>query len=403
MMRELTTFFLFLCFVLPAVSFADFDPGSHRESIEALKKSLYQDPSSREKKEKLVEFYLVMGRENINSGKYEEALLYLEEGGNLAPEEGAFYFLKGLSYFLMKRLYEAESELLKIAYDDAVTADPLKLLGRVYYNRADLDAALDAWKQALAKSPEDKELQAMIAKAAKESAVEGSMVEAYTGRFLLQYDGNRDEIMGQKVADILSSAYEDVGLDIGHYPERDIVVILYTGRQFKELTGSPDWVGGLYDGKVRVPVGGGNISQEALEALIYHEYTHAAIHSLAGGRVPNWLNEGLATHEQSRSHRYHQGVMQRAAEDGKLLNLPDMDAAFSSSDPGRVRLAYEQSYAFVSYLIDNYGLFRIGQVLKSLARGSDVDMSFSHVYGDNGKELRSLFGDWLKAVNTDDS
>ncbi len=401
-MRTLTTFFLSLCFVLPTNSdAADFDPGSHRESVELLKKSLYQDPSSKEKKKKLVEYYLVMGREKINRGKYEEALLHLEEGESLAPEEQAFYFLKGLSYFLMKRLYEAESELMKIAYDEAATADPLKLLGRVYYDRADLDAAMDVWEQALAKAPEDEDLQALIAKARKELLVEESMSEAYTGRFLLQYDGGRDEAIGQKVLDILESAYEDIGIDLGHYPERDIVVILYTGKQFKALTGSPDWVGGLYDGKVRVPVGGGNISQEGLEALLYHEYTHAAIHSLAGNRVPRWLNEGLATYEQSRFHPYHQGLMQRVAEKGMLLKLSNIDAAFSSDKKGRVRLAYEQSYAFVSYLIDNYGIFKISQVLSSLPRVRSVNEPFRQVYGDHGKDLDKLFREWLKTVLPD--
>jgi len=402
MIRALTSFFLFLYFVLPAISAAaDFDHGNHSESLESLKKSLYQDPSSKEKKNKLAVYYLVMGREKVKKGKYEEALVLLEEGGNLAPEEWEFYFLKGLSYFLMKRLYEAESELIKIAYDEAATADPLKLLGRVYYDRADLDAALDLWEQALVKTPEDGELQALMAKASKELAVEESMSESYTGRFLLQYDGDSDELMGQKVLDILASAYEDVGLDIGHHPERDIVVILYTGKQFKALTGSPDWVGGLYDGKVRVPVGGANISQEGLEALLYHEYTHAAIHSLAGGRVPNWLNEGLATYEQSRSHRYHHGYMQKAADSGNLLKLSDLDAVFSSDDPDKVRLAYEESHAFVSYLIDNYGIFKISQVLSSLPHVSDVDELFSQVYGDNGKDLNRLFSDWLKTVNPD--
>lgn len=400
-MRLLTTFFLSLCLFLPSnVVSADFDHGNHNKSLDLLKKTLNQDPSSKEKKNRLVEYYLTMGREKIKRGKYEQALILLEEGGDVAPEKQEFYFLKGLSYFLMKRLYEAEAELVKIDYEEAAGTDALKLLGRVYYDRADLDAALDVWGQALVKNPEDKELQTMIAKVRKELLVEETMSEAYTGRFLLQYDGDRDESMGKRVADILASAYEDIGIDIDHYPERDIVVILYTGKQFKALTGSPDWVGGLYDGKVRVPVGGSNIPQEGLEALLYHEYTHAAIHSLAGGKVPNWLNEGLATYEQSRSHIYHHGYMQKAAGSGKLLKLSELDAAFSSADSNKVRLAYEQSYAFVSYLVDHYGIFKISQVLSRLSHGSAIDKSFSQVYGDNAKDLKSLFADWFKTVNS---
>ncbi len=76
MMRVLTIFFLSLCLVLPLnAAAADFDPGSHRESLGLLKKSQHQDPSSKEKKAKLVEYYLVMGREKIKRGKYEEAIV----------------------------------------------------------------------------------------------------------------------------------------------------------------------------------------------------------------------------------------------------------------------------------------------------------------------------------------
>lgn len=392
------TFVLFFLMSFISDIAGAFDPGSHQQSLDMLKQSLQQTPSSKENKLKLINYYLVMGREKIKRGKYEEALSVLEEGHSYDPDGGEFYFLKGLSYYLMKRLYEAESELMNIVYDDDATVDSLKLLGRVYYDRADLEAALGVWNRAIAIAPDDEELQAIIAKATKETAVESSMSESYTGRFLLQYDGERDEAMGQKVSAILESAYEDVGIDLGHYPERDILVILYTGKQFKSLTDAPDWVGGIYDGKLRIPAGGGIVSDEALEALLYHEYTHAAVHSLAGGRVPAWLNEGLATYEQSRFHKYHQGFLEKAAENNNLMELTDIDEAFSSNDTERVRLAYEQSYSFVNYLIVNYGMFRIKQVFGGLQSTGSVNASFRKVYGDHGKTLDTLFRDWQKTL-----
>ena len=58
--------------------------------------------------------------------------------------------------------------------------------------------------------------------------------------------------------------------------------------------GRPGWSGGLFDGRIRLPIRGGLADRREFERVLTHEYVHALVHSVAAGGVPAWLNEGLA-------------------------------------------------------------------------------------------------------------
>jgi len=74
-------------------------------------------------------------------------------------------------------------------------------------------------------------------------------------------------------------------------------VLLYAKTAFKTVTQAPEWAGGLYDGKIRIPVGGLTTAEEAvgLQSVLVHEMTHAFLFRMAPVGLPLWFNEGLAT------------------------------------------------------------------------------------------------------------
>lgn len=376
----------------------EFDSEKHKRDVETYRKSLETAPQTDEVERDIAHYYLTLGKERIRQGRYEEALEILEKGESNSPEKRAFIFYRGLAYHLLKRSYEAESELLKVAYENGGDPEALKLLGRIYYDRTDLPAAIRAWERAMEIAPEDKELARLIAKARREARVEQKMTTAYTGRFLVQYDGERDEAIGRIVVEVLEDAYNTVGVDLDHFPEGDIPVILYTKRDFKEITESPDWAGGLYDGKIRVPVGGLKETTDELKALLYHEYTHVVIGYVTKGRCPQWLNEGLAIFEESRFIPVHQGVLREAARDDKLIPLSRLGVSFTSLKGKKARLAYEESYSFVKYLIDNYGIFRLADVLSGLSGGRPVSDVISGIYKGYNLKLEDLIREWRASL-----
>src|SRR5205814_97190 len=66
-------------------------------------------------------------------------------------------------------------------------------------------------------------------------------------------------------------------------------------------TEAPSWAGALNDGKLRIPIGGVDAMNPELGRVLEHELTHSFIRSMARGRCPTWLNEGLAQLMEPRS------------------------------------------------------------------------------------------------------
>jgi len=88
------------------------------------------------------------------------------------------------------------------------------------------------------------------------------------------------------------------GSGFGLFPTETIVVLLYPNQDFRDITRSPNWVGALNDGKIRVPVSGLTQMTPDLARVLKHELTHSFVRQITLGRCPTWLNEGLAQLEE---------------------------------------------------------------------------------------------------------
>ena len=129
----------------------------------------------------------------------------------------------------------------------------------------------------------------------------------------------------------LERAYNRVGTDLSYYPSVRVPVILYTKKDYRSLTASPEWSGGLYDGKIRLPIGGAAHMTPMLRGVLFHEYTHVVVRELTKGNCPSWLNEGLAEYSGRRLVGYSNADIVKVA------------AAKRADDTGFVR-----SFAYVS-------------------------------------------------------
>jgi hypothetical protein len=55
---------------------------------------------------------------------------------------------------------------------------------------------------------------------------------------------------------VLNAAFWRIGEMLGAYPSASINVVLYSERQFHDITGAPEWAAGGFDGQIRMPVHG---------------------------------------------------------------------------------------------------------------------------------------------------
>ena len=252
-----------------------------------------------------------------------------------------------------------------------------RALGDLAYRRDDLEGAAANWEKALAIDPNDRELRSRIERIRREHRTEKDFNKDVTSHFSVKYEGRERIEAGRIVLRALEDAYGDIGRELSFYPDREIAVILYSDRQFQEVTDAPGWSGAVFDGKIRIPIGGIERETPGLRALLYHEYTHAVVRAITP-RVPTWLNEGLAQYFEGRTIGEHQRALLRQVQGaGDLPSLRALEGSFLGLNNAQAGYAYLLSLSAVRLMVEDYGMYRVRSVLDALHDGADVPSAIS--------------------------
>ena len=220
------------------------------------------------------------------------------------------------------------------------------------------------------------------------------------GHFQLSFvDGDQNANLATAILETLEDAYTELGADLAYYPDVRVPVLLYSRKDFSSLTRSPDWAGGVYDGKIRLPLGGMHHMTDQLAAILYHEYSHVLVHFLANRNVPVWLNEGLAELAGRRIYPVPLVDLKKASDESQLLPWEGLAAPFSGLPSDRVRLGYEQSYSLVHFMVDRFGWHKMTQLLELLGTRKEWQAAIAEVYRDYGLDWPAILAEWQASLS----
>ncbi len=317
------------------------------------------------------------GSEQMTAGDYQAARDSFEqaiENNNSSPDG---HLGLGIAYFHLRDDKYAERELLKAIELNPRASTAYQFLGELYYRKDDLETAVTYWEKAVELNPSATDLRARLERIRKEHKAEKDFSREVTSHFLTKYEGREKIEAGRIVLRILEDAYGEVGRSLSYYPDQEIQVILYSGEQFKEVTDAPGWSGGLFDGKIRLPIGGIEKETPGLRGLLLHEYTHSVVRTITR-RCPTWLNEGLAQYfEGRRIDSRQQEMLKQLLQAGKFPSLTNLEGSFMGLGSSQAQSAYLLSLSSVRYMIDTFGMYRVKGVLEELAKGSDTGKAIS--------------------------
>jgi len=318
------------------------------------------------------------GSARLQQGDHRGARDAFEEALRYVDTDSAAHLGLGIASFHLKDERAAERELGRAIELKPREKIAYQVLGDLAYRRDDLGAAMAQWEKALEIDPSDAALSARLDRIRREHRTEKDFNRDVTSHFSIKYEGREKIEAGRIVLRILEDAYGEVGRALSSYPEQEIAVILYTNQQFQEVTDAPGWSGGLYDGKIRIPIGGIEQETPGLRRLLFHEYTHAVVRAITR-RVPTWLNEGLAQYFEGREVGSRQKEMLRQlAQSGKMPALRDMEGSFMGLSGTQASLAYLISLSAVQHLADRYGMYRIKMMLDDLSKGIDPGQAINN-------------------------
>ncbi|MFA7405428.1 MAG: tetratricopeptide repeat protein [Pelobacteraceae bacterium] len=372
--------------------------GEYEKGIEHLRKAYLLFPLNSTFKRNLAEGYAAYGHLHFKQKRYEQADENFINALELYPEEAGYALLRGICNYHLKKYDVARYELERAKVIRPDSAEVLYYLGLVQFETDNQQQALESWELALKLSPGRKEIVELLAKSRKENGVESTMDRGHSSRFDLTYDPGVDVAFALAVLDVLESAANLVGAELGHFPDARVPVGIYKRADFKTVTDSPDWSGGVYDGKIRLPFGSMNEITPVMRGVLYHEYAHVVVFDLTRGNCPLWLNEGIAEMFGRMQYNRHLPEFGRAARSGKLIDFRKLEANFNEFTPSVAMLAYQQSYALVNYMVTTYGWHRIRQILVDLGRGVSFDDSVKTVLKDYNLNYDSLLKVWQISV-----
>ncbi|HTI36888.1 MAG TPA: tetratricopeptide repeat protein [Vicinamibacterales bacterium] len=310
------------------------------------------------------------GWEAIQKGDAEKAAASFRAALAAQPRDAEALAGAGVAAHLLGQDDEAISYLKRALEVRPDYVDAALLLGPIAYSRGDLDLAIDSYQRVVRITPSNLRVAGRLKEWKKEAELHDRFVSRPGSRFNLMFEGPAQQAIADRVSSGLEAAYMRVGAIIRQYPPETITAILYTQQQFRDITKSPPWAVGAYDGQIRIPVLGALNSPGELDRIVTHEYVHALIHATTP-LMPRWLNEGLATYLEPGSHAWLTTPLRTVPA---FIPLASLDEGFASADGSTAGLAYAESFVATRVLVRRLGP-NLPVFLQYVGNGTSLDQA----------------------------
>ena len=263
--------------------------------------------------------------------------------------------------------------------------DARALLGQVQHRMGDVRAAMSTLELMIADAPDEpgspeapgvKDARATLERWRRELELRDRMQQTLGEHFTVSFEGPSEEALATEALASLDRAYWRIGTLLGTYPNIPVPVMLYSKEQaqFRDITRSPSWAAGAYDGTIRVPMRGALDNPRELDRVLAHEFTHALVRTLASRGVPTWLNEGLASALEAEDLTWADERVREAP----AIPLQALGSGFSGLNGAQAQLAYATSALAVRRMLDEAGGAAIANLLRDLGAGVDFETAFLH-------------------------
>lgn len=363
-------------------------------AIELLERAVAADPEDATIRKNLAVAHNNRGLRLLDAFEFGRSVRDFDRAVKLAAGEPLFRVHLGYAYLKQFDFARAEAVLEDTRRSFPAEPRAYDYLGFLHYSDDELEKAIAIWEQrlALATDVDSKWTSEMLSKARREFEVSSDFVLRTNNDFVLKLVGDeKNEAAAAAILAELESARARIGSDLSWFPQRRTIVLLYTTEEFRRATGSHEWVGGLYDGKIRLQVCDFERQKEALFETIRHEYTHRVLAEMAPD-VPIWMNEGLAEWYGNGGQRAHDAIRAAQRDGAEVPAFSGLPASFAGQhDAAVVRVQYAASYSFMTFLRDRYGIAALREILLGLRRGLTVDEAMTRVIGGDVPAMEALW------------
>ena len=258
----------------------------------------------------------------------------------------------------------------------------MQLMGEAAMQAGHVDEAIEWWEKCLAVSPSTA-LQTRLDRARRLRSAEEGFQRSDAAHFSMKFDGDQaSPDLAREILSYLEDSLSELSSRFAQYPEGVIQVTLYSKQAFQGATESPDWVGGLFDGQIRMPIGGLSHLTPQVRRVLMHELTHCVVTSKSHGNAPQWIQEGIAQVCEGKSDAATRSALRQGyAAPGGTVNAGEF--------------SYPRALSQVEFFLHTWSDSHFNDLLDHLGRGADIDAALRAVTGLSYDEFLKAWTDSL--------
>lgn len=290
-------------------------------------------------------------------------------------DEGMEAYRKAWGAFSSQRYEDARQLTMQAIKADPSNPHAHALAGDLAYLAHDLEGARRAWKQALAAEPRLRPVKERLVQLEQEERLEIGQVLQQTGLFRISTPPE----ISQRTVDYLQAAQAFLEQQFQIKLSGPITVLVYEPEIVQGSLHMPAEVAGLFDGKIRLPFRGHDMGTDGtqyrvpgIEAVIWHELAHVAVHQLADGRAPRWVHEGVAQLAQAQVDSIPTEALQIALRGRKVPAIEHLEGhsqELGQTMPMEAGVFYQAAWAQMASLQERLGWAGVGRFLRMLSGG----------------------------------
>lgn len=230
--------------------------------------------------------------------------------------------------------------------------------------------ALEFWRESLEMSP-NPALQGLYSRVERELANDQSNEKLYGTNVVLRFeDGGIPKDTARQMLAAVDAAYLKISQQLGCRAEEKIVTIVQNRQSYLRATNAAEWSGGLYDGRIRIPMYDQSMGEEE-ERILAHETTHACLALL--GHWPMWFHEGMA--QRLSGATLSPFTMAKLVELKRAQKLPSLKALagdWNRLEAAQAAVAYALAFYAVNTLYDVHGTDGVMNLIRNPERIDNV-------------------------------
>lgn len=358
--------------------------GHFAHACERFRTAAERDPDSAARREDAWRCFEGWGWQALAEGRAAEAMALFGQALRDAPDAPELLRGLGVSAVHAGRPVEAIAPLEAVARATG-DADVRMVLAHLYDRRDETPRAVHHLEAVIARDARHEGARRLLAKLERERRAESGFERETASGFVMKWPAGTTDDRRRVVRDLLAAARGRLERELAYRPAEPVTVVLYVDADFRAVTGAHTWASGVFDGKIRLPIGA---PERDLRQLVLHEYAHAAIHELTRGPAPRWLHEGLAQAIEGV-------VLDPMLRVPSTLTLAGVEALVTDPDAVRARTGYDLSLWIVHDLLDRGGMGRARELLGRLGGGEALDPALARVYG---LGLADLEAQWRRVL-----